>query len=202
MYIRCCGNGCLGFRPYGGSLLKSAKVTKTLLPHHLVPRLGSACPHSGIAPWARREGPSMAQRGYPGIHAGMPTHNACVRPAWFNGASRSRSKAKQSKAKQSKARAVAYPASMWLSTAIASKLAPTWDLLQQQNSCTPKTHCGSELARDDAGHPTSPQTDTPPSRASPLPHPTGETRSHQEPGRLSGRLVVDVDLGRPVNHDG
>jgi hypothetical protein len=58
---------------------------------------------------------------------------------------------KQSKAKQSKARAVAYPASMWLSTAIASKLAPTWDLLQQQNSCTPKTHCGSELARDDAG---------------------------------------------------
>ncbi|OPG69443.1 nucleoid-structuring protein H-NS, partial [Pseudomonas ogarae] len=33
--------------------MKSAKVSKTLLPHHLVPRLGSACPHSGIAPWAR-----------------------------------------------------------------------------------------------------------------------------------------------------
>ncbi|WP_434700701.1 nucleoid-structuring protein H-NS [Pseudomonas sp. D1-1] len=43
------------------------------MPHHSVPRLGSACPHSGIAPWARREGPSLAQRGYPGIHAGMPT---------------------------------------------------------------------------------------------------------------------------------
>ncbi|TIR87528.1 MAG: nucleoid-structuring protein H-NS, partial [Mesorhizobium sp.] len=27
-------------------------------------------PNAGIAPWARREGPSMAQRGYPGIHAG------------------------------------------------------------------------------------------------------------------------------------
>ncbi|OPG74553.1 nucleoid-structuring protein H-NS, partial [Pseudomonas ogarae] len=53
--------------------MRSAKVSKTLLPHHLVPRLGSACPHSGIAPWARREGPSMAQRGYLGIHAEVPT---------------------------------------------------------------------------------------------------------------------------------
>ncbi|MET3455235.1 hypothetical protein ABIC88_001803 [Pseudomonas kilonensis] len=80
MYIHFFGNGYLGFRPYGGSLLKSAKVTKTLLPHHLAPRLGSVCPHSGIAPWARREGPSMAQRGYPGIHAGMPTPQ-CLRSA-------------------------------------------------------------------------------------------------------------------------
>ena len=73
VYIRFFGNDCLGFRPYGGSLSKSAKVTKALLPHHSVPRLGSACLHSGIAPWARRDGPSMALRGYPGIHAGMPT---------------------------------------------------------------------------------------------------------------------------------
>ena len=80
MYIRFFGNGYFWFRPYGGSLLKSAKVTKTLLPHHSVPRLGSACPHSGIAPWARREGPSMAQRGYPGIHAGIPTPQ-CLRSA-------------------------------------------------------------------------------------------------------------------------
>ncbi|MBD0702087.1 nucleoid-structuring protein H-NS [Pseudomonas sp. PSB1] len=46
---------------------------QSALPHHSAPRLGSVYPHSGIAPWARREGPSMAQRGYPGIHAGMPT---------------------------------------------------------------------------------------------------------------------------------
>ncbi|WP_216641520.1 nucleoid-structuring protein H-NS [Pseudomonas ogarae] len=39
----------------------------------MAPRLGSVCPHSGIAPWARREGPSMAQRGYLGIHAEVPT---------------------------------------------------------------------------------------------------------------------------------
>ena len=56
------------------------KVSKKGLPHHSVPRLGSACPNEGIAPWARREGPSMAQRGYPGIHAGMPTAQ-CLRSA-------------------------------------------------------------------------------------------------------------------------
>ncbi|CRN00129.1 hypothetical protein [Pseudomonas sp. 34 E 7] len=47
VHIRFCGNGCLGFRPDGGSLLKSAKVSKTLLPHHSAPRLGSVCPLSG-----------------------------------------------------------------------------------------------------------------------------------------------------------
>ena len=52
---------------------RAPKVTKSALPHHSVPRLGSACLSEGIAPWARREGPSMAQRGYPGIHAGIPT---------------------------------------------------------------------------------------------------------------------------------
>ncbi|OPG80591.1 hypothetical protein B1218_04115 [Pseudomonas ogarae] len=57
VHIRCCGNGCLGFRPYGGSLFSDAKkVTKKALPHHSVPRLGSACPNEGIAPWARRSG--------------------------------------------------------------------------------------------------------------------------------------------------
>ncbi|AZE90003.1 hypothetical protein C4J97_3305 [Pseudomonas orientalis] len=38
VHIRFCGHGCYGFRPYGGSLLKSAKVSKTLLPHHSAPR--------------------------------------------------------------------------------------------------------------------------------------------------------------------
>ncbi|CAN2980251.1 conserved hypothetical protein [Pseudomonas sp. PM2] len=44
VHIRSCGNGHLGFRPDGGSLLKSAKVSKTLLPHHSAPRSGSVCP--------------------------------------------------------------------------------------------------------------------------------------------------------------
>ncbi|WP_211344860.1 hypothetical protein, partial [Pseudomonas marginalis] len=32
VHIRYLGNGCYGFRFYSGSLLKSAKVSKTLLP--------------------------------------------------------------------------------------------------------------------------------------------------------------------------
>ena len=52
VHIRYLGNGHLGFRPDGGSLCKSGKVSKTLLPHHLAPRLGSVCPHSGLNPWA------------------------------------------------------------------------------------------------------------------------------------------------------
>ena len=52
VHIHACGNGHLGFRPDGGSLLKSAKVSKTLLPHHSAPRLGSVCPNTGLNPWA------------------------------------------------------------------------------------------------------------------------------------------------------
>ncbi len=57
VHIRCCGNGRLGFRSYSGSLLANApKVTKRSLPHHSVPRLGSACPHSGPIPRAAATG--------------------------------------------------------------------------------------------------------------------------------------------------
>ncbi len=44
VHIRYLGNGCYGFRPYGGSLLNSAKVSKTLLPQHSAPRSRSVCP--------------------------------------------------------------------------------------------------------------------------------------------------------------
>jgi len=52
VHIRYLGNGGLWFRPYGGSLSKSAKVTKALLPQHSAPRLGSVCPNAGLNPWA------------------------------------------------------------------------------------------------------------------------------------------------------
>ncbi len=42
------------------------------MPLHSVPRPGSACPHSGIAPGARRHRPSMAGGGYRGILAAVP----------------------------------------------------------------------------------------------------------------------------------
>ncbi len=56
VHIRFCGNGCLGFRPDGGSLWKSPKVTKGLLPHHSAPRPGSVCPNAGLNPWAAAMG--------------------------------------------------------------------------------------------------------------------------------------------------
>jgi hypothetical protein len=55
-HIRCLGDGRYWFRSYSGSLLKSAKVTKTLLPHHSAPRLGSVCPNAGITPRAAATG--------------------------------------------------------------------------------------------------------------------------------------------------
>ncbi len=88
--IHCCGNGGLGFRPYGGSLSKSAKVTKALLPHHLAPRLGSVCPHSGIAPRVAAMGHPWPSAAKPASLPVSPLRNACVRPAWLTGRLRSR----------------------------------------------------------------------------------------------------------------
>ena len=65
MYIHFCGNGCLGFRPDGGSLLRSAKVSKTL---H-APPLGAS--------------PRL------GIHAGLPTARYLRSASVVNGALRS-----------------------------------------------------------------------------------------------------------------
>jgi len=55
-HIRYLGSGDYWFRSYSGSLLKSAKVSKTLLPQHSAPRLGSVCPHSGFGAWAAAMG--------------------------------------------------------------------------------------------------------------------------------------------------
>ncbi len=51
--IRCCGNGFLGFRPYGESLFSNAKkVTKNAGPRRSAPRFGSVFLRSGIHPGA------------------------------------------------------------------------------------------------------------------------------------------------------
>ncbi|TLG87530.1 hypothetical protein FEM54_30220, partial [Pseudomonas edaphica] len=39
-----------------GHFCKDTKVTKKSSPQHSVPRLGSACPHSGLNPWAAAMG--------------------------------------------------------------------------------------------------------------------------------------------------
>ena len=97
VHIPCCGNGHLGFRPDGGSLCKSGKVSKTPLPHHSAPRLGSVCPNTGLNPWAAATRHPWRGAANPASCRGYPRIQACVRPAWFNGApeikSRSRSRA-------------------------------------------------------------------------------------------------------------
>ena len=90
VHIHCCGNGGLWFRSYSGSLLKSAKVTKTLLPHHSAPRLGSVCPHSGITPRVAAMGHPWPSAAKPASLPVSPLRNACVRPAWLTGRLRSR----------------------------------------------------------------------------------------------------------------
>ena len=89
---------------YGSALTaahfwKGPKVSKRPSPHHSVPRLGSACPHSGLNPWA-------AAMGHPWPSAANPascrvTHG--FKPAFgqrgLTGRLRSRSKADQKQIK-------------------------------------------------------------------------------------------------------
>ena len=199
VYIRFCGNGHLGFRPDGGSLLKSAKVSKTLLPHHLAPRLGSVCPHSGIAPWAAAKGHPWPSAAIPASMPGCPLRNACVRTAWFNGASRSRSKARA----RARARARAGHAGIYVAEPPLSRASslPHWIFRRHNIYVYPEPPVGASLLAKRPAHPTSSLTGTPSSRASFAPTDLMGVRP-QEPGRLLGRLAVDVDLGRPVNHAG
>ncbi len=107
VYIRFCGNGYLGFRSYSGSLLEKRQSNQKRFAPPLGTSLRLGVPSPGIAPWAAAKGHPWPSAAIPASMPGCPLRNACVRPAWFNGAprSRSRSKAKQSKAKQSKAKA-------------------------------------------------------------------------------------------------
>jgi hypothetical protein len=107
-HIRFCGNGGYWFRPYGGSLGK-APSNQGLLPRHSVPRCGSACPHSGIAPGARRHRPSMAGGGYRGILAAVPPAQR-LRSASGKGAVDQDQKPKQSNGKIKRSQPSAAPA--------------------------------------------------------------------------------------------
>ena len=71
---------------------ESAKVTQTLLPHHSAPRLGSVCPHSGIAPRVAAMGHPWPSAAKPASLPVSPLRNACVRPAWLTGRPGSKSK--------------------------------------------------------------------------------------------------------------
>ncbi len=76
----------------------------------------------------------------------------------------------------------------------AGKPAPTGKPGVHETLCLLKIQCGSELARDGGGSVTGMLGLQASSRAGSLPQ---EERGHPEPGRLSGRLVEDVDLEAP-----
>ncbi len=103
-HIRWLGDGRYGFRPYGGSLWKSPKVTKGLLPHHSAPRSGSVCPNEGLNPWAAVTGhpwpntanpascrvthgfkPAFGQRGLTGrLRSRSTARRPSSRPEWLD----------------------------------------------------------------------------------------------------------------------
>ena len=65
-------NWNIGFALTASPFLKDQKGTKKSSPQRTA-FASLRFPRSGPAPWARRDGPSLAQHGSPGIHAGMPT---------------------------------------------------------------------------------------------------------------------------------
>ncbi|CAI8798072.1 hypothetical protein EMIT048CA2_10075 [Pseudomonas chlororaphis] len=67
--------------------MEERQSNQSALPHHSVPRLGSACPNEGIDPWAAATGHPWPGAANPASLPGYPRLNACVRPAWLTGRS-------------------------------------------------------------------------------------------------------------------
>ncbi len=135
VHIHFCGNDSWRFRSYSESLFQTPKRNQKALPLHSVPRQGSACPHSGIAPGARRHRPSMAGGGYRGIHAAVPPTQR-LRSASGKGATDQDQKPKQQQLQDQQLREQArshswtgYIPERWVGcqTAFAGKPAPTVD---------------------------------------------------------------------------
>ncbi|MDR6956040.1 hypothetical protein J2W43_000003 [Pseudomonas brassicacearum] len=164
VHIHFCGNGYLGFRPYGGSLLANApKVTKRSLPHHSAPRLGSVCPHSGIAPWAAAKGHPWSSAAIPASMPGCPLRNACVRPSWLTG--RRDQRPTRGGLRAGLTLPVVHPSDLW-EQKLVREGGLTADLILASGL---RSNVGASLLAKTAAHPTLMQADPPPSRASSLP---------------------------------
>ncbi len=156
------------------------------MPHHSAPRLGSVCPHSGIAPWAAAKGHPWPSAANPASMPGCPLHNACVRPAWLTG--RRDQRPSRGGLVADLTLPVVHPLDLWEQSLLAKRPAhptsPQADTSPSRASPLPhsissghkiylaQTPCGSELARDEAGTPSIHVTEPPPSRASSLPPPS------------------------------
>src|SRR5471030_1559595 len=104
------------------------KVTKRSLPHHSVPRLGSACPHSGTAPRAAATGHPWPVAGKSASLPIYPLHRAYLRPSWLTGPADQKQR-RSSVGAGLPAKNLRTPRSFRLPTSslatFASKLAPT-----------------------------------------------------------------------------
>ncbi len=196
---------------------RESKQSASAPPLGASPRLGM--PERRHCSVGRREGPSMAQRGYLGIHAEVPTAQYLRSAIVVNGAPRSTSTARRPSsrpgspgrtpvksvgAKLAREDGGTSKADASWSTAIASKFYSHRDLQWPKICRLSPTQCGSELAREggviaDLFLQLCPRTNCGAVRegdstvdeyvecsslfASRL-APTGETRSHQESGRL------------------
>ncbi len=147
VHIRFCGHGRWRFRFYSESLGK-APSNQGLLPRHSVPRLGSACPHSGIAPGPAAIGHPWPSAANPASMPGCPLRNTCVRPLG-KGASRSGSKAKATATATATARSTASRAGSlphWMGGVAGFWLASLPEQVPLPQ--TPNIPVGARLARE------------------------------------------------------
>ena len=86
-------NWNIGFALTASPFWKDPKGTKRSSPHRTA-FAALRFPRSGPAPWARRDGPSMAQHGSPGIHAGRPTAQNLHSASRWGGRSKSTARAR------------------------------------------------------------------------------------------------------------
>ncbi|CAH0145106.1 hypothetical protein SRABI06_00566 [Pseudomonas brassicacearum] len=181
---------------------KAPKVTKSALPHHSVPRLGSACPHSGIAPWAAAKGHPWPSAAIPASMPGCPLRNACVRPAWFNGAPRSRSRSRSKARARARARARAgyMPASMCLNLRYREQARSHRGSSADTKPIYTTKPVGAGLPAKRPAHPTSSSTMTPPSRAGSLPQwSCGEHKTHEHPRSPVGASLLAKRPAHPTS---
>ncbi len=154
------------------------------MPYHLVPRLGSACPHSGIAPWA-------AAKGHPWPSAALPVvrpSNLLEQNLWEQSLRARRPYSRPG----SPART---PIPLWeracsrrrrhsqhhskLIHRFREQARSHMGLAGVHSICTRhKKPVGAGLLAKASAQPTSQQTDPPLSRASPLPHGVGGCSQH------------------------
>ncbi len=103
-----------------GHFWRAPKVTKSALPHHSVPRLGSACLNEGIAPWAAAKG-----HPWPSAANGAPRSTSTARRPNSRPGSPGRTPIRSVGAKLARESGVPVNEDLGCAGPFASRLAPT-----------------------------------------------------------------------------